>query len=172
MMLDEWSRKVVAFRISPHQTRAEAKILINNAYVSEGLWNTPLEQLPMIVNDRGSQMKAKPLQKMLLDLGLVQTFARPRTPNDNPFIEALFATVKTAPAYPGWFHSETIPPVQEYFERYFQWYNYDHYHSGIDNVHPIDKHEMRAEAILKERNKRLISQRNQRMLYWSEQNKY
>lgn len=172
VMLDEWSRKVVAFIISQQQTREEAQSLIDVAYVSEGLFDRPLEKLPVIVNDRGSPMKAKPVQQMLRDLGLVQTFSRPRTPNDNPFIEALFSTVKTAPGYPGWFPSESIQPVQEYFERYFHWYNYEHFHSGIGYVHPIDQHEGRAEAILKERKKRLIGQRNQRRLYWSNQNHY
>jgi len=45
-------------------------------------------------------MKAK-VKQMFKDLGLIQTFARPRTPNDNPYVEALFSTVKTTSLYPG-----------------------------------------------------------------------
>jgi len=57
-----------------------------------------------------------------------------RTPNDNPFVELLFGTVKTAPEYPGRFLDRQ--QAVECFNRYFQWYNAQHLHSGIDYVTP------------------------------------
>jgi len=59
-------------------------------------------------------------------------FARPRTPNDNPFIESAFSTVKRAPEYPGRFLDDD--QAVAYFNRYFTWYDTEHYHSGIDYV--------------------------------------
>ena len=115
-------------------------------------------------------MKAKPVRQMMLDMGLVQTFSRPNTPNDNPFIESLFSTVKTAPGYPDWFPSDPMQVTLDYFETYFQWYNYEHFHSGIGYIHPIDKHEKRAEAILKKRKEHLTNQRFKRKLYWLNKN--
>ena len=112
-------------------------------------------------------MKAKPVRQMFIDLGLTQEFARPRTPNDNPFIESLFSTVKTAPEYPGWFPADDINTARDYFQRYFLWYNSNHYHSRIGYVHPVDKHEGRADTIIKERKFQLILQREKRKLYWS-----
>ncbi len=38
--------------------------------------------------------------------------------------------------------------VQRYFERYFQWYNTEHYHSLIGYVTPIQKHTGQAERIM------------------------
>ncbi len=139
--------------------KEKALELIDDAFLAEGLIEVPRDQLPGVVNDRGSQMKAKPVKQMMMDLGLTQTFARPRTPNDNPFIESLFSTVKSAPLYPDWFSSSTIKPTINYFEKYFGWYNTEHYHSGIGYVHPIDKHEGRAPVILKERKENLKRQR-------------
>jgi len=55
------------------------------------------------MNDRGRQMKAKPIQRLCEDHGMPQLFSRPRTPNDNPFIESAFSTAKRAPEYPGRF---------------------------------------------------------------------
>jgi len=170
VMLDEWSRKVVAWLISPSLTHEYARNLIDDAYLSEGLLDVSRDQLPVVVNDRGSQMKQKDVTQMMRDLGLTQTFSRPRTPNDNPFIESLFSTVKTAPAYPGWFPSSSIQTAIEFFEHYFHWYNSEHFHSGIGYIHPIDKHEGRAEEILKYRKKCLTKQRVQRKLYWSDKN--
>ena len=168
VMLDEWSRKVIAWRLSSSLMQLEAKALIDDAYLAEGLLDVPRDRLPVVVNDRGSQMKAKPVKQMFIDLGLTQTFSRPRTPNDNPFIESLFSTVKTAPDYPGWFPNNSIQVARDYFEDYFHWYNYEHFHSGIGYIHPIDKHEGRAEAILKKRKDKLTNQRKLRKLYWSQ----
>ena len=39
------------------------------------------------------------VRQMFTDMGLTQTFSRPRTPNDNPFIESLFSTLKQAPVF-------------------------------------------------------------------------
>lgn len=169
VMLDEWSRKVVAWRVADHMITEEAQGLIDDAFLAEHLMDVPRSQLPVVVNDRGSQMKAKPVKQMFLDLGLVQTFARPRTPNDNPFIESLFSTVKSAPTYPECFPSETIKITEYYFEKYFGWYNAEHYHSGIGYVHPLDKHEGRAPAILKERKENLKRQRLERRSFWINQ---
>ncbi len=166
VMLDEWSRKVVAWLISPSLRHEYAQNLIDDAYIGEGLLDVPRDQLPVVVNDRGSQMKQKNVMQMMRDFGLTQTFSRPRTPNDNPFIESLFSTVKTAPAYPGLFPSSSIETAIDFFEHYFRWYNNEHFHSGIGYIHPIDKHEGRAEEILKYRKECLTKQRVQRKLYW------
>jgi len=169
VMLDEWSRKVIAWRVADHMIAEEALVLIDDAFLAENLMDVPRSQLPVVVNDRGSQMKAKPVKQMFLDLGLIQTFARPRTPNDNPFIESLFSTVKSAPTYPECFPSETIKITDNYFEKYFGWYNAEHYHSGIGYVHPIDKHEGRAQTILEERKESLKRQRLKRRSFWMNQ---
>ena len=167
VVLDEWSRKVLAWRIGSRSAADEALALIDDAFLTERLLDVPDEKKPIIINDRGTQMKAKPVRQMFIDLGLTQEFARPRTPNDNPFIESLFSTVKTAPEYPGWFPADDINTARDYFERYFLRYNTNHYHSRIGYVHPVDKHEGRADTIIKERKFQLILQREKRKLYWS-----
>jgi len=62
--------------------------------------DVPEDQRSVVVNDNGKQMKAKPVQQMFVDLVMYQTFSRRRTPNDNPFIEALFSTAKTNSKHP------------------------------------------------------------------------
>ena len=167
VILDEWSRKVLAWRVSSRIITQEALALIDDAFIAERLLDVPEEKKPVIINDRGAQMKAKPVKQMFIDLGLAQEFARPRTPNDNPFIESLFGTVKTAPEYPGWFPGDDITVPKNYLDRYFHLYNTCHYHSRIGYVHPIDKHEGRADKIIKERKNQLTLQREKRKLYWS-----
>ena len=65
-------------------------------------------------------MKAKPFKTFLEDLGISQKFARPRTPNDNPFVESLFATTKGSPEYPGEF-TDDVGGIT-YFTAFFDFF--------------------------------------------------
>lgn len=71
-------------------------------------------------------------------LGVAQLFSRPRTPNDNPYVESLFSTVKTHPDYPGIF--PTLEEARTYFEAFFDWYNNRHLHTRIGMVTPEQRH--------------------------------
>jgi len=166
VMLDEWSRKVIAWRVSRSLAQEEALTMIDDAFIFESLIDKPEDMQPVVVNDRGTQMKAVDVKQMFKDLGIFQTFSRPRTPNDNPFIESLFSTVKRAPIYPGWFPSNDKSYVMKYFTEYFQWYNQEHYHSRIGYVTPDQKHEGLAEGILEQRRMELAAQRDIRRDYW------
>ena len=169
VMLDEWSRKVVAWRVNKSLAHEEAQALIDDAFIAESLIDKPEDEQPVVVNDRGTQMKAVAVKQMFKDLGIFQTFSRPRTPNDNPFIESLFSTVKRSPVYPGWFPSNDEAYVLEYFNQFFNWYNHEHYHSRIGYVSPFKKHEGLAEVILEERKMGMTAQREIRRDYWLSQ---
>jgi hypothetical protein len=103
LLLDEWSRKAVQWRVSWQQTAQESRLLLEGGLADQNILDLPEDQRPELINDRGRQMKAKPIQRLCEDHGLPQLFARPRTPNDNPYIESAFSTVKRAPEYPGCF---------------------------------------------------------------------
>jgi len=102
-------------------------------------------------------MKAKPIKRMFEGHHMPQLFARSRTSNDNPFVESLFGTIKTAPQYPGRFLDRDH--AIEYFDRYFPWYNTEHYHSSIDYVTPEQCHKGLRESIVVRRKQALQKQR-------------
>ena len=89
-----------------------------------------------------------------------QLFARPRTPNDNPFVESMFGSVKRAPQYPGRFldRKEAV----KYFDEYFPWYNKEHLHSGIDFVTPEQCHNGLRQGIVARRKEKLKQQQSLR----------
>jgi len=157
LLLDEYSRKAIAWLISWHQTAKEAQYLLEQGLINENILDLPENQRPEIINDRGRQMKAKPIKRMFEDHHMPQLFARPRTPNDNPFIESMFSTVKGAPQYPGRFLD--MEQALEYFNRYLPWYNSKHLHSGIDYVTPDQCHLGLREQIVARRKADLINQR-------------
>ena len=157
VLLDEYSRKVIQWRVSWQQTAEMGQDLIENGFIDENLIDLPEKDRPEVINDRGPQMKAKKIKKMFNDLNMPQLFARPRTPNDNPFIESLFSSVKSAPQYPGRFLD--LEEAIRYFDTYFEWYNKEHLHSGIDYVTPEQCHNGLRDDILASRKKALNNQR-------------
>lgn len=160
LLLDEFSRKVISWLVSWRQDSAAARRLLDDGLVAEHILDLPEDQRPELVNDRGRQMKAKPVRRLLEDHRLPQLFARPRTPNDNPFIESAFGTMKRFHTYPGRFLDEE--QAREYVAEYFHWYNTEHYHSGIDYVTPQQAHAGLREAIVAERREKLQQQRRYR----------
>jgi transposase InsO family protein len=161
VMLDEWSRKKVGWLIAETESAAHGKELTDRALEEEGLLLADKSALPTVHNDRGSPMKARSFKRFLEDLGLSQVFSRPRTPNDNPFVEAFFRTAKYAPSYPGYFRSQQ--EAIEYFTTFFRWYNEEYLHSGIQYVPPALKHAGVADQIVKVRQERLAEARSRRL---------
>jgi len=160
LLLDEFSRKVINWLVSWHQTAEQSLMLLEGGLIAENILDLPEDKRPEVINDRGRQMRARPIKKMFELHGMPQMFARPRTPNDNPFVESIFGTVKTAPQYPGRFldHSEAMG----YFERYFLWYNTEHLHSGINFVTPDQCHRGLRDQIVAERKMKLAAQQQLR----------
>ena len=160
LLLDEYSRKAISWLVSWYLTADEAKRLLEVGMINENILDLPEDQRPEIVNDRGRQMKAKIIQKMFKDNHMPQLFARPRTPNDNPFIESAFGTAKGMPEYPGRFLD--LLCGKSYFDQYFLWYNTKHFHSGIDYVTPEQCHQGLREAIVVRRRQKQQLQRAKR----------
>lgn len=160
LLLDEWSRKVIQWRIAWCQSAEEARLLLEGGLTDQNILDLPEEQRPEIINDRGRQMKAKPIQRLCEEHGMPQLFARPRTPNDNPFIESAFRTVKRAPEYPGRFLDDA--QAKGYFRHYFTWYDTEHYHSGIDYVPPQQAHDGLRPGIVEQRRVKKLAQRHRR----------
>jgi putative transposase len=163
MVLDEYSRKILNWLISWSMNASDAKALLEGALAQENILALPEDQRPEIINDRGRQMKAKPVRQVFADHKMPHLFARPRTPNDNPFIESMFSTVKTDPEFPDRFRD--AEHAREYFGVYVPWYNHEHYHSGIDYVTPHQAHTGQRAAIVEARQRNLQQQRLMRKEY-------
>jgi len=89
-------------------------------------------------SDRGSAMIAKTMAQMLADLGVTKTHSRPYTPNDNPFSEAQFKTMKYRPDYPNRF--DNLQESLTWGRQFFPWYNNEHHHSSLGLMTPATVH--------------------------------
>ena len=75
--------------------------------------------------------------------------SRPYVSNDNPFSESHFKTMKYRPEFPKYFYS--IEEARKFCRLFFNWYNKDHYHSGIGFLTPESIHYDFANNILEKR---------------------
>ncbi|SFI60234.1 Integrase core domain-containing protein [Nitrosomonas sp. Nm34] len=89
-------------------------------------------------------------------LGVVPSFSRPSVSNDNPYSEALFKTLKYAPAYPFKLF-ESLDEARQWVLHFVDWYNNCHRHSGIKYVTPAQRHHGDDVTILEQR-KRLYDE--------------
>ena len=94
-------------------------------------------------------MKAKTVNQLLSDLGIAKSHARPHLPDDNPYSEAQFKTLKYHPTFPDQFASSVAARI--WATAFFTWYNNDFYHSSLGLLTPASVHYGQAQLILSQR---------------------
>jgi putative transposase len=134
VILDVYSRFVVGWMIAQGESSELAEILIAATCDKQ---NIRRDQLTLHA-DRGSAMRAKTLAQMLAKLGVTKTHSRPYTPDDNPYSEAQFKTMKYRPDYPDRF--ESLNQARSWARAFFPWYNYEHHHTGLGLMTPAVVH--------------------------------
>ncbi len=130
VVLDLFSRFVVAWMISTKENSALAQQLMNEAVARYEIEKGHLT----IHQDRGSPMTAHGYLDNMKELDVTCSHSRPRVSNDNPFSESQFKTQKYQPDYPGRFTN--IDHARQWCEDYFHWYNTKHHHSGLSGFTP------------------------------------
>lgn len=145
VILDIFSRYVVGWMIAPQESAALARELVQQTCEKQEIQKDEL----ILHSDRGAPMVAKSLALLLGDLGVTKTHSRPHVSDDNPFSEAQFKTMKYRPDYPQRFGSQA--DARLWARYFFQWYNNEHYHSGIGLLTPADVHYGQATQKILER---------------------
>ncbi len=145
VVLDVFSRFVVGWMIAECESGDLAEQLIAASYRKQGV---AYEQLTLHAA-RGSLMISKTVAQLLIDLGVGKSHSRPHTPNDNPFSETQFKTMKYRPDYPARFGS--IVDARRWAHAFFHWYNEEHHHSRLGLMTPAAVHYGHAEALTAQR---------------------
>lgn len=159
VVLDWVSRKAVSWQLTESLSSATVPGLWDQGLEAEGLQDRPSLH-PRSLSDRGTQMKARVTLRYFRRRLIEPLYARPRTPNDNPEIEAFFATLKTRPSYPGRF--ATFAEAERWCAAFIRWYNEEHHHSSLNFVTPAQRHAGEHDRVLLERTRlkqRLLEER-------------
>jgi putative transposase len=162
LVLDVWSRKIVGWAVQESESPDFAALLIREAAFREGVDPEGL----VLHSDNGGPMKGATMVATLQWLGIVASLSRPGVPDDNPYSEALFRTVKYRPQYPdGPFDS--LRGARDWVEQFVRWYNGEHRHSAIQFVAPAQRHSGQHLAILAARCEVYKEAKRERSNRWS-----
>jgi putative transposase len=142
VILDIYSRYAVGWMLASRENADLAKRLIRETIEKE---DVDADELT-IHSDRGPAMKSHTVAQLLATLGVTKSHSRPHVSNDNPFSESQFKTLKYRPEFPDRFGSQE--DGRGFCQRFFQWYNHEHYHSGLGLLTPAMVHHGQATKIL------------------------
>lgn len=145
VLLDLFSRFVLGWLVAERESAALAEQLIGESCRRQHIAVGQLQ----VHSDRGGPMTARPLALLFADLGVTRSLARPHTPDDNPFSEAQFKTLKYHPTFPERFGS--LPDARAWGQRFFHWYNFEHHHTGLGLMTPAAVHLGQAPALHQDR---------------------
>jgi putative transposase len=162
LVLDVFSRKVVASEVHDVESPSLASDLVESACTREGVVRNSL----VLHADNGGPMKGSTMLATLQRLGVVASFSRPSVSDDNPFSEALFRTMKYRPGYPK-NPFANIAEATIWVDSFIRWYNTEHLHSGIRFVRPNDRHEGGDRAILAARHRIYTKARSSTPRRWT-----
>lgn len=138
VVLDIFSRYVVAWRLETRESATLAQELFAAALAREGV-----DPVRLTVHaDGGPSMTSKTLTQFFADLGITKSRSRPHVSNDNPYSEAQFKTLKYTPTFPG--HFANMQQARDFCRELIHWYNEQHRHTGIALLTPSDVHHGRT----------------------------
>lgn len=151
VMLDIFSRYVVGWLLAERENARLPQRLIRETIAREGIQRNQL----YIHNDRGAPMTAQTVGQLMINLGVEQSFSRPRVSNDNPYSESHFRTLKYQPTFPDRFGC--YKDAHGFCTTFFTWYNQDHRHSGISFLTPAMLHRGQAAKVIADRQRTLAA---------------
>ncbi len=133
--MDIFSRKIVHWEIHVNENAEQASRMIEAACFLNGIEKDQI----VLHSDNGGPMKGATMLATLQRLGVTPSFSRPSVSDDNPFSESLFKTLKYCPSFPERGFA-SLDEAKKWVEKFVNWYNNIHLHSGISFVTPASRH--------------------------------
>lgn len=141
VLIDLFSRYVVGWMMAGTENSALACRFVGTCAATHQI---PAHTLT-VHQDRGAPMTATGFINLLAELKIDASHSRPRVSNDNAFSEAHFKTLKTQPDYPARFDDEMH--ARSWCGDFFDWYNDEHQHSGLNGHIPANVFHGRWQAV-------------------------
>ena len=158
VITDIFDKSIVGWAVHEQESESHSRALF--ARVLKG---RPI-RLKAVHADNGHPMKGIMLMAFLQSLKVSVSHSRPRTSNDNPFIESLFKTLKYHVTYPAAFAS--VDDARRWMGDFVHWYNTQHMHSSIGYVTPHQMRTGQAQEIFRKRNRTIKLAKKQHPERW------
>jgi putative transposase len=134
VIMDRYSRRIISWSLSDRRDAQLALSALQRAVRNRGC-HTEL----IFHSDRGVEYMAGDYRKRLGCYGIAQSMNRPRTMNDNAFMESFFQQFKTERIKRAVLKS--VQQLRGIIVEYMRYYNYERSHSSIGYLSP---HEFEA----------------------------
>lgn len=159
LVVDIFSRYIVHHEVHETESSARAASMLRSIADMRYVKGLTLH------SDNGAPMKGYNMLATMQALQITPSFSRPSVSTDNPYSESLFRTLKYMPDYPERFSS--LRDASDWVDKFVNWYNYRHLHSGIDFVTPHDRHYGKDDSLLSKRRETFEKARQRNPLRWS-----
>ena len=163
--LDLYSRKIVHHEVHYQQSDAIAASFLEHTLEREhiaitghlkpeqiGSGDITVQGGLILHSDNGAPMTGKIMRAKMEELGVQSSYSRPHHSNDNAFIESSFATLKHSHVMPIPKSFNSLKDAQEWVDKFYNWYNTEHKHSGICYLTPEQCHSGRGDELLQKAN--------------------
>ena len=158
VIIDIWDRSIVQWSIHEREDDVLAEELFQIALRNNGYPNV------WIHSDNGNPMKGVSLLGLFYELGLSNSYSRPRVSDDNPFIESWFKTLKYSISYPKNFTE--LSEARAWFGCFVDQYNTRLTHSGLHYITPQQVRDGEYQSIVRQRNETMQKAMARNPLRW------
>lgn len=164
VLIDYYSRKVVAYDIVPSVNAGHIKRLYHTGLKSEGILKA--SSFPELRADRGSPNTSHVTRDFFDVMGADLSFSRVNRPTDNARTERFFGTIKQEEIYVVRNYTDELT-AREAIEKYIHYYNEERPHQALWNFTPGYVHQINNKSlILAELKKLKRDSKARRKAYW------
>ena len=159
LVLDDFSRFVLASDLKPDMTAHSISDVVEQAVAFTGMRQVPVEDRTKFLSDHGSGYLARVFEEYLRVLEIRHIYCAPHHPQTNGKIERFHETLK---ARMNLLVYTSPDELRRTMQDFIEYYNHRRYHEAIGNVTPADVYYGRREEILRrraEQKQRTIEQR-------------
>jgi putative transposase len=147
-VLDDYSRKVLAWKLSPTMTATDVTETLDLARAATSVSRVRVTHRPRLLSDNGPAYLAAELKDYLAEHGMAHIRGRPYHPMTQGKIErwhrSMKNVVKLENHYSPW-------ELERAIGRFVEYYNNERYHESLSNVTPADMYDGRQREILTRR---------------------
>ena len=147
-VLDDYSRFILAWKLSPTMAATDVQETLELALKSSGLHQARVRHRPRLLSDNGPAYLSKELKVFLRRKDMEHTRGAPYHPMTQGKIERWHRTMKNVVRLQNYYSPSQL---QREIARFVNYYNHRRYHEALNNLTPADVYFGRAKEVKSKR---------------------
>jgi transposase InsO family protein len=147
-VLDDFSRYIIAWRLSDHMAATDVQETLNLALAATGVSHIQVEHRPRLLSDNGPSFVSQPLARYLKGYRLTHLRSAPYHPQTQGKIERYHRSMKNVVKLDTFFYPWEL---QQAIAAFVEFYNHQRYHESLNNLTPADVYLGRTQEVQEKR---------------------